>query len=327
MYKKIIAFALFLSIVSFFTAFYNDYNSNLYYVLSFFNYSIAGWIDVGWIEARTLRLFFNFLLFVGVLAYYFSKGKETRLLRFSFATLFVQLCFGVVVQFIFILNRFKGIEVKSYAGIAISYVITFFVLYVLYKSLKYMSEQQSLDFETVDYTESTEVYYFKTGNWERLIHFIIDNLIFLLIGYQLFYGILSFEFVNSYFGIVRGDHADRFFLIIVFPVFSFIYYYLFEKLFSATPGKFLTQSRLVNSEGLVPANSHVLLRTLCRNIPFDGVSFLFNASWHDNLSNTEVFKEKKSEISGAYYFLIIPIFGILLFLVKAIEGYLHTTNI
>jgi len=326
MYKKITAFALLLSLVNFFTSFYTDYSSNLYYVLSFFNYSIAGWIDVGWISAQTLRLFFTFLLFVGVTAFYFSKGKETRLLRFSFATQFVQLCFAIVVQFFFILDKFEDFDVKNLVGIGISYVITFFVLYFFYTSLKYMSEQQSLDFETVEYPAATEIYYFKTGNWERLLHFIVDNLIFLLIGYQLFSGIMYLEFVNTHFGLERGDHANQVYLLIIFPVFSFFYYYMFEKIFSATPGKFLTQSRLVNSEGLAPANSNVLLRTLCRNIPFDGVSFLVNSSWHDNLSNTEVFKEKKSEFSGAYYFLILPVFGLLLFLIRALEGYLHTVN-
>ncbi len=69
-----------------------------------------------------------------------------------------------------------------------------------------------------------------------------------------------------------------------------IYYVTFEALTGRTPGKYITKTRVVNMEGEKPDFPTILIRTLCRFIPFDSLSFLFTEStgWHDRFSGTRV---------------------------------------
>lgn len=81
-----------------------------------------------------------------------------------------------------------------------------------------------------------------------------------------------------------------------------IYYNVFEIFFSRTIGKFITKTIVVNINGEKPDSQEILVRSLCRLIPFDGFSFLGapNKGWHDSISKTYVVKkellEKKKEL-------------------------------
>lgn len=67
----------------------------------------------------------------------------------------------------------------------------------------------------------------------------------------------------------------------------FLYCFLSEAIFRQTFGKIATNSCVV-SKGMRLSTGRVLVRTLCRYIPFDGFSFLFRGNWHDNVSSTAV---------------------------------------
>ncbi|HEU4496072.1 MAG TPA: RDD family protein [Flavobacterium sp.] len=71
-----------------------------------------------------------------------------------------------------------------------------------------------------------------------------------------------------------------------------IYYNFFELLFSRTIGKFITQTVVVTAEGEKPSSQQILMRSLCRLIPFDALSFLGapDKGWHDSISKTYVVK-------------------------------------
>ena len=77
-------------------------------------------------------------------------------------------------------------------------------------------------------------------------------------------------------------------------VFWLFYYFAFEIIFGKTPGKFITGTRVVQENGQLPEFSNILIRTLCRLIPLDPLSFLNNnLGWHDSISKTRVIKEAK----------------------------------
>jgi uncharacterized RDD family membrane protein YckC len=66
-----------------------------------------------------------------------------------------------------------------------------------------------------------------------------------------------------------------------------------EAVFKVTFGKIITQSVVVNEQGMKASVWSVLKRTLCRLIPFDALSFLFSdRGWHDQLSGTYVIHDK-----------------------------------
>lgn len=83
-------------------------------------------------------------------------------------------------------------------------------------------------------------------------------------------------------------------LVILKSLVLFLFYYtIFEHTFSKTPGKFITKTILLTEDGNRPSFQTVLIRSLCRLIPFDAFSFLFSDSgWHDKFSKTIVVYNK-----------------------------------
>ncbi len=79
--------------------------------------------------------------------------------------------------------------------------------------------------------------------------------------------------------------------------FAIVYYLVFEGLFGRTMGKIITGSIVVNENGLKPSFGVICIRTLCRLIPFDALSFLGKSEriWHDSISKTYVVEKKDLE--------------------------------
>lgn len=75
----------------------------------------------------------------------------------------------------------------------------------------------------------------------------------------------------------------------------FCYYFFSELLFGKTLGKLITKSTVVSETGEKPTMNQIVIRSLCRLIPFDNFSFLLGErGWHDKFSKTEVeFNRKK----------------------------------
>lgn len=81
---------------------------------------------------------------------------------------------------------------------------------------------------------------------------------------------------------------------LVFLSFSIFYYLVFKALFRRAIAKFITRTIVVNKNGLKPGFGAIFIRTLCRLIPFDALSFLGKSGriWHDSISNTYVVYKK-----------------------------------
>lgn len=78
-----------------------------------------------------------------------------------------------------------------------------------------------------------------------------------------------------------------------------VYYGLFETLNMRTLGKYVTNTVVVNRDGSKPGTNRILLRTICRQIPFEAFSFLgvFPIGWHDTLSKTLVVDAAKLKLA------------------------------
>ena len=82
----------------------------------------------------------------------------------------------------------------------------------------------------------------------------------------------------------------------LYSLIYFLYFLIFESFYASTPVK-LKNACIVDMKGNKPSFLRVLLRTFCRFIPFDSVSFLFlkrGRGLHDILSGTQVVKKFKS---------------------------------
>ena len=128
--------------------------------------------------------------------------------------------------------------------------------------------------------------YYESKN--RFLEYLIDYAIILLLVY-----------VVSIFATIMGLEINI--SIISLPT-IFLYYYLMESKSGKTVGKLLLGLRVVDIDGNQPTNGRIALRTLCRFVPYESVSFLFggwrkdhtlSGNWHDKWSKTYVVSEKK----------------------------------
>ncbi|MES2545892.1 MAG: RDD family protein [Bacteroidota bacterium] len=120
----------------------------------------------------------------------------------------------------------------------------------------------------------------------RFANFIIDFISFLIIDF-----ILT-GFAVQIFNIDSNKNIlPIWFLMLI----SFILNYAFmEHTFQKTIGKFITKTKVVNLNGEKPILNDIVIRTFCRLIPFDRLSFFFSKNgFHDAISNTRVVRDIK----------------------------------
>ncbi|WP_052143692.1 RDD family protein [Wocania ichthyoenteri] len=142
--------------------------------------------------------------------------------------------------------------------------------------------------------------YATKGN--RFANYIIDKIIFyvLIFGLSFLIGVIVYSFFTDTTAFDKllydienmGTLMDRLLTSIVFIIFYMIAEIILK---GKTVGKYITKTLVVMEDGSKPKASDIVLRSLCRLIPFDAFSFLGaeGRGWHDSMSNTYVVDEKK----------------------------------
>lgn len=125
---------------------------------------------------------------------------------------------------------------------------------------------------------------------QRFTNFVIDYIF--LIGFGAIVGagiglILGF-YAPEHLSIL--DESNRFVEYVFGFIIGTIYYSFFEGFTGRSIGKFFTKTKVVTEEGERPDFGTILVRTICRHIPFNAFSFLSSdaAGWHDRFSKTRV---------------------------------------
>ncbi|SFQ74683.1 Uncharacterized membrane protein YckC, RDD family [Flavobacterium akiainvivens] len=135
---------------------------------------------------------------------------------------------------------------------------------------------------------------------KRVSNFIADTLICYLLTLSL--GelgiVLNDNFAFDVF-VIGKPEMDNYKFQVVNLLVSVVYYGLFESLLQRTPGKFITRTKVVNRLGEKPDEGTILLRTLCRQIPFEALSFLgpYGIGWHDMFSKTLVVDSRRAAMT------------------------------
>lgn len=256
---------------------------------------------------------FYLLLFIGSLQFIKTKGKETRFIGFVFSVIF----FNAIIVLLqstfykFFLTKWQDVTSLQIFSIIIGYLALMVVLYVSYRVLKLIKSGKEID---VIITENKTIVT-DTGKWQRFFHWVVDLTVMSLVVIPV---IISLGYWLADSGILSGNETLQIFfrgrwsLYTIIFLFILIYYPISEILFGSSPGKFLTESRVVNSKAESPNSSTIFLRTLCRNIPFDAFSFFSKRGWHDSLSETYVVKEKRTGFKTNRLLWILPVLAIYL---------------
>ena len=117
---------------------------------------------------------------------------------------------------------------------------------------------------------------------KRLINWILDYLA--MYGFVVVVQKLMFLFGFSDYWIEA--------VVVVFGILMpIIYYVCLESIWGKTIGKFITKTKVVMKDGTKPTPKNIIIRTFCRYIPFDPLTFLDPdkpVGWHDSFSRTIV---------------------------------------
>jgi len=120
----------------------------------------------------------------------------------------------------------------------------------------------------------------EVGVGSRVINFVTDTIIIALVSYALY------KWNNFY--VYYWQHKFYPYWMFFYP-FIFVYYTVFEGIFSRTLGKWISITKVRNLKGGKPAFYQVLLRSLLR-LTFIDMFFIpfFDRPLHDQLSKTRV---------------------------------------
>jgi len=128
---------------------------------------------------------------------------------------------------------------------------------------------------------------------QRLTNYLIDLVIILLLSvvYGIFLGVFLLV-IDAPELLFYLEQDNRLVDYLIGFICGMCYYTFFESLFGRTPAKYITHTLVVDNQGNKPSFNTILLRSLCRHIPFNALSFLGDSGtgWHDKLSKTRVIK-------------------------------------
>lgn len=139
---------------------------------------------------------------------------------------------------------------------------------------------------TTKIEEQEEFDFKKVSSLTRFIHLIVDTIAFFILT-------MIFAFIFGLF-IHPTDQNKMTFMGYLMLAFGFFGYYVFmETTYQKTIGKFMTKTKVANTNGTRPELGDIVRRTFCRLIPFDRISFLFTQNgFHDRFSNTTIIKDE-----------------------------------
>jgi uncharacterized RDD family membrane protein YckC len=138
--------------------------------------------------------------------------------------------------------------------------------------------------------EQNQAVYTKTSLGKRFANHVIDTIFFYVMAFIMgvLYGLVMLMNDPDFLATVEEDNLLAQYVIAFIGY--FIYYFTFEALTGRSLAKLITKTKVIDQNGEKPDYATIAIRTLCRMIPFDALSFLFyqDSGWHDRLSKTSV---------------------------------------
>lgn len=251
------------------------------------------------------EIFLLVLLLVGSIIFLIKK-KDTRLIAFVFSVILISNIVGLFnTIFYFLYTQKKIVEEGGSTPGVIMYlypVVGALYIFLSYRILAIIKSKKVLD---ITQTETSTVIK-DTPKIQRFFHFLIDTFILLLVFCPLVFRLFDVYLKQMHFFMEKLN--NEFGALIIIVLVRFIYYPFFEIIFGSTPAKFLTESRVINDTAGKPSTSEIFKRTLCRNIPFNPVSFFWKTGLHDSLSYTHVVKEKREGFKTSYLLIALAVF-------------------
>ena len=141
---------------------------------------------------------------------------------------------------------------------------------------------------------------------QRFLNWFMDSVVLILLAFFLILIINAIAISNG------NKTLPAYLMINPIGQFTFItiirlmYYIFFETLFGRTVGKFITQTIVVDENGERVKHEVILIRSLCRLIPFYEFSFfgIPTRGWHDSISKTFVVDKRKLDENKRQFYAV-----------------------
>ena len=140
---------------------------------------------------------------------------------------------------------------------------------------------------------------------QRFLNLLVDLFFIYIIVLSVATTIILIADVTGHFSVSTWVETMSWTAILGYSlVILFLYYFLTEVYFSRTLAKFVTRTVVVQKGGTKPTIKMIFIRTICRFIPFEPLSYLGNATrgWHDSISGTYVVKKNKLAKNMKYFY-------------------------
>ena len=166
-------------------------------------------------------------------------------------------------------------------------------------SIYMITETNELQTEQHLFTERDIVLNREASSGQRLLNYIIDNIITNYViglgsGFLLGAAVAMISQELAYDMFVTQTSFIGIFGIYMIVIVNYLIYYTFcEKVFNGvTLGKLITGTKAIRQDGLALTWKDAFMRSLCRLVPFEPFSALGNWPWHDRWTNTMVIKTR-----------------------------------
>jgi len=293
-------------------------------------------------SVNLFNLIFYSLFLLGLILHFLSKGKEIRLLRFGFLTIFLAKCINIVLLFYsaFFVMEWSNRSFSNLIIVTILWSYKLVITYYIYKIIKYFdTEVQEKSEDELDlvltFNEKQEKLsaremleqsfqpkkstipfkFYKTSKSSRFFHLMFDNLMCILICSSILSMLIFLAEQNPEYENLRAFSKNDWSIYPLIFLWRIIYYFTFETLFQTTPAKCLTSSKIISNNSIELKPIHVVNRTWARFVPFEAFTFFGETGFHDKISDTSVVKEKNLGVNSAHYlWLIVPIILLLIYL-------------
>jgi hypothetical protein len=244
--------------------------SNFYYPYWIQDLSIPDAFDISQFLIRLIHLFSDVLVFIGV--YKLIQLKKIDIIRIFKFPIYLYTISNIYWLITTVLSTKYSFFILPEE--TPSYFYIFKILNVLLLILIFVNFLRSKNLINKDINKN------EVKKHSRFFNYILDHLIILAFGIKNI-RFLSDGFVFDYVDFLNSD-PTWFFLIYIF-----FYYFILEFFFLQTIGKLHNNTMVEYVDNKFKS---ILIRTLCRFIPFETLSFFGKRGWHDSISNTNVSK-------------------------------------
>lgn len=163
---------------------------------------------------------------------------------------------------------------------------------IRFRQRRYVDAAGQVQYVPEQYTVYREVRVI--NGWARFGHYIIDAIIIWLLQ-SLVGFVIGFGMGIQGMGPGDIDLGLRLALALVNMAVLFIYYAVFEIMYSSTPAKMMLGRLVIDEYALKPEAKTIFLRTVSRLVPFEALSCLGTRGWHDMWSKTYVVDKQEAE--------------------------------